>query len=49
MNSSKTGFKKFAQKIKNNFLNNFETTTVISLKQIDIIVIIKRKVGSVLF
>ena len=49
MNSSKTVFKKYAQKIKNGFLNNFEKTAVISLKQINITVIIKRKLVSVLF
>ena len=49
MNSSKTVFKKYAQKIKNGFLDNFEKTTVISLKQINIIVVIKRKLVSVLF
>ena len=51
MNSSKTVFKKNAciENKKKGFLNNFEKTTVISLKQINIIVIIKRKLVSVLF
>ena len=35
--------------MKNDFLNDFDKTTVFSLKQINIIVIIKRKLVSVLF
>ena len=48
---AKTVFKTvfYALKIKNGFLNDFNKTTVFSLKQINIIVITKRKLVSVLF
>ena len=42
-NLSKSVFKKYPKEIKNDFLNNFEKTTAISLKQIYIIIVIKRK------